>query len=520
MAKESGTSGEGSSKEKQPAAPHEVHLFSWTEGRGVPLESQLRQGIEPHSRRSIGLWHEGKFEEVLPYLVEKLSEASITNLQLDDDLENRFEQLKGPLITLFTGEEEEDAEPETLNQEWVQRKSPLELVALIHTLCAQRDAAVSAVADLRKMFNLGVEMLKLMTARVRAFEHDGHGLEREQALEQQVEDLLAEKAGLEDERVELMRKVIARMDVRPEPEDLRSPPRQNPKQQTPDPPKEGVSTRKTAKIADPEKFTNGKNPKFSVWKAQVLRKIRGNSELFPTDASKFGYAVSYIAGDAMESLEPFLEDDAIAPITTLDELFEFLRGFYKDPTEQQRAKNDFRDLTMKQGQSFREFLTQFVQEASKAQISKAEWKDELNQRLNSRLQYGMTPHFIDPRVDFDEFARLGHQYSLQYDVIEKQKKKNQPGGSSQGGSGGKGKDKAGSPAQGGKGKSPAPTDAEKKEREELREAGKCFYCKEVGHVKSQCPKRLAASIKQLKAKLKEKEESGTQPQGEKEDSEN
>jgi hypothetical protein len=36
--------------------------------------------------------------------------------------------------------------------------------------------------------------------------------------------------------------------------------------------------RRTAKIADPDKFTDGKAPMFSVWKAALKRKFVGNRE--------------------------------------------------------------------------------------------------------------------------------------------------------------------------------------------------------------------------------------------------
>jgi hypothetical protein len=51
---------------------------------------------------------------------------------------------------------------------------------------------------------------------------------------------------------------------------------------------------RTAKIADPGKFTDGISPKYSVWKSALLRKFAGNADLFPTEATKLGYAASHI----------------------------------------------------------------------------------------------------------------------------------------------------------------------------------------------------------------------------------
>ncbi|KAK4157191.1 hypothetical protein C8A00DRAFT_29902 [Chaetomidium leptoderma] len=55
----------------------------------------------------------------------------------------------------------------------------------------------------------------------------------------------------------------------------------------------------------------------SAWKGAILRKIRGNSNLFPDEASKFGYAVSHIGGEAADFLEPYLDGDSMNAYLTV-----------------------------------------------------------------------------------------------------------------------------------------------------------------------------------------------------------
>jgi hypothetical protein len=79
-----------------------------------------------------------------------------------------------------------------------------------------------------------------------------------------------------------------------------------------------------------------------------------------------------MGGETLEAPEPYLGDDAPDPISTVAELLEFLEDNSIDPTELRRAKNDFSDLQMRTGQSFREFNTCFIQNVSKAKVPKSE----------------------------------------------------------------------------------------------------------------------------------------------------
>ncbi|KAK4149191.1 hypothetical protein C8A00DRAFT_38208 [Chaetomidium leptoderma] len=114
----------------------------------------------------------------------------------------------------------------------------------------------------------------------------------------------------------------------------------------------------------------------------------------------------------------------------------------------------------------------------------------------------MTRDYIDETVQFDECKRLGQHFALQYEVMGRQQKESTTSGAQRKQPArpvGKAKLETPSGGSGATGRAtqyitPALDD---QEFQDLKAAGKCFYCKEMGHNKAQCPKRLAAHIKRL-----------------------
>lgn len=522
----SGRKDKGKGREPEPV------MSQWNPGvnRGSLIETSVDKSFDvgANARASVASWDDGLLEDPVPDFLDRLAEVEVTTKTLEADLIERFDILKERPINYLgwhrTLEDMEDCEPtEQLDAGWVSNRQASEVADELRIVLAQRDAAIGSAEHFRMAMRIYRITTRSLLQRVRSLEAEGVSADTQN----RIEALIADKIRLEDEKIALERELLSlhrqahqqgtnTQNPHQQGTNAQNPPRSPwsaPSHQGSDEPRpsvetQGTSTRKTARIADPDKFTDGKAPKLSVWKAALKRKLEGNSELFPTEACKFGYALSHIGGDAMEALDCHLEDGALEPITTLEDLIDFLECQYKDPTELQQAKNDFHDLAMSTGQSYREFLTSFVQTASKAGIPKAEWKYEFNRRLTWRLQVGMTRDYIDETVNFEEFSRLGHQYALQYRAIDKQKsvgkKGTSSGGTSSRGSGGTTgtKNKSTTPARQGSRDTPSTrqlTEAEKKERGELREQGKCFFCKKTGHLKANCPDRIAAAIKLLEA---------------------
>lgn len=274
----------------------------------------------------------------------------------------------------------------------------------------------------------------------------------------------------------------------------------------------------TVEIPAPATFTDGNDPEFRVWKSALLRKFHAYSDLFPDEAFKLDYVLSYIRGEAQEALQPYLDADAgDKEITTVEGLLQWLEGHYMDPTELERAKADFHDLHQTKCESYRAFCLEFLQLAGKAKINMDDLKREFHDKLTGRLRSDMTASYLDPRVDFNTYQRLGHHYTLQYALQNKRKGvvgddlvSGSAGSSgscprrhgSRSGNKTKDKGKQGSSSPGAGGCSDRPGKAHgipDKECQKLMDAGRCFYCEEAGHKKVNCVKFLTAHLKELKA---------------------
>lgn len=507
MPKNSGKAKEGSTS----SAALVTTFYDWVTTGANPaldLDDDLsgRFPTEPRSRESIQSLGDSAeaIPSPLPGIFDEAAKVRFSHADIQKSVEKRVKAMSS--LPLKVSWERDDDLP-LLDRDWVETATVEFLLYSIKGLFAQRDAAAAVTNDLGQAYHHLACLYERALMRTRQWEETAERPADVAAKDEQIDELIDERDELKDRVQFLSTKIIDAMTNNQTPRGSTESPlgdQDEPITTTEggDNPLRARGAQKTAKIADPAKFTDGKDPKFTVWKAALLRKFKGNADLFPTEASKFGYTLSYIAGDAMECLEPYLDGDCEDPITTTEEVFETLQGFYKDPTELDKAKDEFHSLKMINNQDFREFCTQFVKLAVKAKIARAEWKREFNNRLTNRLRTGLIRDYLDASVSFDEFQQLGHQFALQFHMMAKDQKatgstnKGRGGGTGSTGSGttttgtSTAAAKAGTP-----GKSPSPEETEK-----LRAEDKCFFCRQVGHRKVDCPKRIAASIRRMQTK--------------------
>lgn len=496
--------------------PTLVHVDNWHDdaNRGHATDPDfLRQFHGDAFSRDSTAALDGETAYPLPEIFDRVANIEVTTDQVEDTLDNRVKELQGACLAVAFGE---DSDSEPLTASWVQAQQPDKILELIEQLFAQRDSAVGLCFDMSRIIGYQSHFAKLSLGRVREWE--AHPTADPEALGDLEEALEKEKAratelatSWNDAREQLAAKnerILALIDERDALQGHRrqtTPNPDDPVESIEDPPR-APRTARTAKIADPEKFTNGTSPKLAVWKSAVKRKFEGNADQFPSDATKFAYAVSWIGGEAAEALQVYLDiEDSDKAITTTAALFQFLDDFFTDPTERDKASNDFDSLRMSQGTDYKAFHTAFIQAAHKAYIPKDRWKREFNNRLSKRIQYGLIRDFISDNVGFEEFARTGHQLALQYSVIDSKERPAAGGsGTPTGKPAGKaGKKPAGASGSTGKPRQGTPAPNREKlgstERDELMAAGKCFYCKKEGHTKANCPDRLAAAIRLIEA---------------------
>jgi hypothetical protein len=495
---------------------------------------------------------EGDLSDPIPDVADRLAGLVVTEESILLDVAARKKILdEASPITII----DDDNVRTSVTIDWIKGADPGLLQGIIEDLAASRDAAVATLNDVISLLAWKEKMLRLAVPRIRALEaardteSSGRTSKaREDRLKEQLRQTAAELKTAEqrelaqlaahnevsDKLAEANAKLIDRFEKIEElraqlaaaNNNARSTTARNRVTIDPETPIDTVetevrsagSTSKTAKIADPEKFTDGKAPKLSTWKAALKRKFKGNPELFPSEATKFAYAVSYISGKALEQLEPSLDDEAVSPVDDMESLYAWLDKNYTDPTERDRARNEYDKLDMSQFKDFRDFNSEFNRLATLAQIAEKDWKKDFNRMFTRRLANVMMRDYVDPTIDFHKFQRVAQQLALQQEVLDEHAAAKKPvAGAAKGKDKEKEKDHKGysapSEGAGGGGKrgsgtrsaTPGPRN-NGKEREDLMAAGKCFHCHEQGHIRAQCPKRLAAQIKRIRATQVQEEE--------------
>jgi hypothetical protein len=247
-------------------------------------------------------------------------------------------------------------------------------------------------------------------------------------------------------------------------------------------------------LPDPKHpLTDGKSPKFEDWLSMMENRFIIMDREYPTEQHRIAYIQTQIEGFAKEQIgKRFLKDNP-RRFETVVEIFEALKVVFYNPNRVQEALDKFRDLQMKSTQKYHDFLTTFTHHASEAEIPLETYKRELYSKLTPALRSMTWSQYNDAAITFESFSALCN--TAAYTFRTNLARENKPAASP-------------SPALR---VSPAPrmpqittsasstaaTTPKKRmnevERLTLRKEGKCFYCKEAGHIAINCP-RIKAKV--------------------------
>lgn len=253
--------------------------------------------------------------------------------------------------------------------------------------------------------------------------------------------------------------------------------------------------RRTVKLPDPPILTDGKEPKFDDWMAQMKTKLKANADHYSSNLLQVAYVQSRLGGRAAEHAAPRFHEDSVNQYQTADEVFEHLKSIFFDPNRRMTARRQLRHLQMKSYQKYHDFLAEFMHLAGESQLHLEDYKEELFDKLTDELRNLTTRDYHAPGT-FDEFSTACSQaaYTLQINA-EKSKarsKSYKPAGTALAA---ESRDKPTTRTA-----APAAYKAsglDDKQRVELMREGKCFYCKETGHIAPHCPRKKASEIKTL-----------------------
>lgn len=264
---------------------------------------------------------------------------------------------------------------------------------------------------------------------------------------------------------------------------------------------ERPTTAKSGNIADPKPLSDGKNPRFEDWSMAMQRKLITNADRYPTEYDKLTYIFSRCEGLAQRTIFPRMGPESASPYDTAEDCFKHLRVAFSDPNRELKAQRKYRDLKMFGKHSFGEFVSEFSILAQEANIDPSLFKRDFNEALTYRLRSAVVTYYIDRNVDFDQFVNYCHQLDDSHTAIDEDRKRSKEGPATAGGNAKTIRSAALKSTTSSATTDRAPTlitprtvtPLTDEDRARYRIEGRCFYCRELGHIGKECPKRLARS---------------------------
>lgn len=294
--------------------------------------------------------------------------------------------------------------------------------------------------------------------------------------------------------------------ARPEPQATLAPPVAPviPSTEQPDRPARSVSpttAKRTVKIPDPPVYSSNETMPIESWILLMRGKLTANADIYPNEEVKVTYIFSRVAGSARSHLEPRM---LARSIPDADAALGYLLRVFADPARKNKAKDKYRRLRQAR-RPFAEFWAEFQTLAMEAGIRDEEMQlDDLRDKISDELTVALANH--EP-MDLYDFANLCQSTEINLARTYQFKKDHAPRTTRLT------EDPAArwstparttapiatttvparplqTPTPGPRLFRPAHPDPE---RERLMKEGRCFRCKDLGHMSNACPKFLPAA---------------------------
>lgn len=284
------------------------------------------------------------------------------------------------------------------------------------------------------------------------------------------------------------------------------------------------SQRYSKKLPDPVSLSDGKDPTFLSWKLQIQGKFRSNADHYKDEEDKMFYLFNRTSGDAQKHLEPRYDEDSQTRFVSSREMLDYLASIYVNPNIVRDAKYDYNALTMKQGQPFPEFQTQFLHLAGQAQIPRESLRLDLYDRVTIPLQKGIAPN-LRLLPTYEELAADLASLDMELRRIaireERQKRfrERQPARTHVTASAGPAptavltpKHTAAAYSQSVRAKSEIPK-TEPRRPAPADTVFTCFNCDKPGHIAKECPEPRRGDLKEIEREEKESYDSQDEDSG-------